>query len=131
MTGGAPTTGPSLVLTGAGQIAVRGPVTFATAGTLLEAGRPLFAGQPAMTVNLRQVTQVDSAGLALLLEWLRQARGERRTVRFDGVPDKLLAIARLSGVEGLLGPGYWSAGLSTGSSAGSSASPSSSSDSSR
>lgn len=104
-------TGPSLTSSGAGLIVVKGPVTFATAGTLLDTGRALFAGQPTVTVNLREVTNVDSAGLALLLEWLRQARAERRAVLFQGVPDKLLAIARLSGVEALLTDGYSPAGL--------------------
>ena len=99
-------TAPSLTVSDAGLIGVKGPVTFATAGTLLDAGRALFAGRPAVTVNLREVSDVDSAGLALLLEWLRQARAERRAVAFQGVPDKLLAIARLSGVEPLLIDGY-------------------------
>ena len=98
--------GPSLTSAGAGLIAVRGPVTFATAGALLDTGRTLFAAQRAVTVNLSEVSDVDSAGLALLLEWLRQARAERRAVVFQAVPDKLLAIARLSGVEELLTSGY-------------------------
>lgn len=97
---------PSLTAAGAGLIAVKGPVTFATAGALLAAGRTLFAQHPAVTVNLSEVADVDSAGLALLLEWLRQARAERRAVAFQAVPDKLLAIARLSGVEALLTDGY-------------------------
>ena len=101
---------PSLTSAGPGLIAVKGPVTFATAGTLLEAGRALLQGQAAVTVNLGEVSNVDSAGLALLLEWLRQARAERRTVVYQGVPEKLLAIARLSGVEALLTEGYSPAG---------------------
>ena len=104
--------GPSLTSAGAGLIAVQGPVTFATAGTLLAAGKALFTGQSAVTVNLHEVTNVDSAGLALLLEWLRQARAEGRTVTFQGIPDKLLAIARLSGVEALLTGGYSTDGSS-------------------
>ena len=130
--------GPSLTASGAGLIVVKGPVTFATAGTLLDTGRALFAGQPAVTVNLHEVTNVDSAGLALLLEWLRQARAERRAVHFQGVPDKLFAIARLSGVEALLTNGYSPGGSGPSTSSGpassdpaSAGSGSSSSDSSR
>lgn len=105
---------PSLVSAGPGLITVKGPVTFATAGVLLDSGRNLFAGQAAVTVNLREVTNVDSAGLALLLEWLRQARAERRAVTYQAIPDKLLAIARLSGVEALLKGGYSPVGSSSG-----------------
>ncbi|MBL8200671.1 MAG: STAS domain-containing protein [Chromatiales bacterium] len=87
---------------GPGVFAINGPVTFATAGALLDQGLARFAGQDAVTVNFADVTRVDSAGLALLLEWLRQARGDGRTLGFAALPDKLLAIARLSGVDGLL-----------------------------
>ncbi|MEQ1800332.1 MAG: STAS domain-containing protein [Gammaproteobacteria bacterium] len=114
---------PSLRSTGAGNFALTGPVTFATAGGLLDAGRAGFAGQTAVTVNLGDVTRVDSAGLALLLEWLREARTAGRTLRFAALPDKLLAIARLSGVDGLLSEDY--SGGGSPSSASSSASTSS------
>jgi len=107
--------GASVTSLGPGLIAVKGPVTFATAGILLEAGKALFAGQQAVTVNLQEVTNVDSACLALLLEWLRQARVEQRTVTLQGIPKKLLAIASLSGVEALLKGGY-SASVPSGSS---------------
>lgn len=109
---------PALVATGPGSFSVTGPVTFATAGALLEAGHGVFAGQGAITVNLGDVTRVDSAGLALLLEWLRLARLEQRAMRFVALPDKLLAIARLSGVDGLLTDGYPASGAAPGSSSG-------------
>jgi phospholipid transport system transporter-binding protein len=100
-------------------------VSFATAGPLLEASRGVFAGTDAVTVNLSGVTRVDSAGLALLLEWLRQARSERRAIQFTALPDKLLAIARLSGVDGLLQDGYPASSTSASSGSASSRSASS------
>lgn len=105
MTGPA-TTIPAIAATGPGAFSVTGPVTFATAGALLETGRVQFHGQARLTVNLQGVTGVDSAGLALLLEWLRVARADRRAMTFTALPEKLLAIARLSGVDGLLTAGY-------------------------
>lgn len=125
----------SLTETVPGAFAVAGPVTFATAGDLLEAGRARFAGQPAVVVNLKNVSRVDSAGLALLLEWLRRARAERQAMTFTDLPDKLLAIARLSGVDGLLTGDYSGAASESpplaSSSSASSSSASSSSASSR
>ncbi|MEZ5565813.1 MAG: STAS domain-containing protein [Gammaproteobacteria bacterium] len=88
-----------------GRIRVAGPVTFSTAAALLHAGRPLLANKPDVTIDLGETTAVDSAGLALLLEWLRQARLAKQKLRFVALPEKLLAIARLSGVEGLLTAG--------------------------
>ena len=81
---------PVLRSEGPGQLALSGPLVFST------------AGGSAISIDLGGVTRVDSAGLALLLEWLRWGWAEGRAVRFTALPEKLLAIARLSGVEDML-----------------------------
>lgn len=96
----------TLTATGEGQLAVAGPMVFATAADLLVASRKLLTGGAPITIDLGSVTDADSAGLAVLLEWLRWARAEGRPSRFTRLPDKLLAIARLSGVDGLVQQGY-------------------------
>ena len=83
MTGSQKPNAPALTSTGAGLVGVKGPVTFATAGELLDASRVVFKNQAAVTISLDEVTSVDSAGLALLLEWLRQGRADRRAVLFS------------------------------------------------
>ncbi|TFG86199.1 MAG: STAS domain-containing protein [Chromatiales bacterium] len=95
---------------GSGRVIVTGPVTFATAGDLLLASQPLFVGRNAVTVDLGAVTSVDSAGLALLLEWLRRARKAGCSVTYTGLPQKLVAIAKLSGVDAMLVTGPAPAG---------------------
>jgi len=96
---------PALSADGSGRVTLTGPVTFATVGDLLRSSQPLFAGQKSITVDLAAVTSVDSAGLALLLEWLRLARSDGRAVSYTGLPDKLVAIAKLSGVHAMLAAG--------------------------
>jgi phospholipid transport system transporter-binding protein len=93
---------PVLRSEGPGQFALDGRLVFSTASELLDVSRGLFAGSTAISIDLGGVTKVDSAGLALLLEWLRWGWAEGRTVRFTSLPEKLLAIARLSGVEDML-----------------------------
>ena len=95
-------TSPVLRAEGPGQLALSGPLVFSTASELLDVSRGLFAGCSAISIDLGGVTRVDSAGLALLLEWLRWGWAEGRSVRFTALPEKLLAIARLSGVEDML-----------------------------
>lgn len=97
-------TEPQLRAVGDGRFALQGPVTFATAGALLAAGNELFAAAPDATVDLSAVTRVDSAALALLLEWLRRAEHDGSTVRFQAIPDRLRSIARLTGVDVILEP---------------------------
>lgn len=50
-------------------------------------------------LDLKQVTNFDSAGLALLIEWIKFAQNRNIKLLFDNIPDQLMAIARLSGFE--------------------------------
>jgi phospholipid transport system transporter-binding protein len=87
---------------GNGRFKVTGPVVFATAGELLETSRELFAAATSLRVDLSGVTQVDSAALALLIEWSRQARQQQQSIRIEHAPEKLMAIARLTGTEDII-----------------------------
>jgi phospholipid transport system transporter-binding protein len=53
-----------------GSYAVRGELTFATVPGFLTGNGRLLAGGAAVTVDLAGVDRADSAGVALLVEWL-------------------------------------------------------------
>ena len=55
------------------------------------------------TVDLTGVTLVDSAGLALLLEWQSDARKRNSRLAFINAPSDLLRLAALSESTTLLG----------------------------
>jgi len=95
-------TNAELQVTDDGQVRITGPLGFATAGQLLESSSDMFAGHDSLLVDLSGVTSVDSAALALLIEWLRMAQQCKCTIRFAAVPEKLLAIAKLSGVDDII-----------------------------
>ena len=78
---------------------VEGDMTFDTVRTLLQESKGLFTAGSNVKLNLSEVQQADSAGLALLLEWIAQARKAGVEVSVDGVPDSLKAIARLCRME--------------------------------
>jgi phospholipid transport system transporter-binding protein len=59
-------------------------------------------GREQVTVDLRGVTRSDSAGLALLVEWLRESEIGGNTIKFVNVPAQLLSIARVCGLEDIL-----------------------------
>ncbi len=50
-------------------------------------------------IDLRDVSDVDSAGLAVLIEWLAQARARGTRLEFTNLPPALRSLAKLSGVE--------------------------------
>jgi phospholipid transport system transporter-binding protein len=86
-----------------GHFAVVGELGFETVGGLLASGTARFAGADAQfEVDLSGVTQGDSAGLALLIEWLKQATRAKKTVRFTRVPEQLRALAQISEIESFL-----------------------------
>ena len=80
---------------------VSGPVTLANAARLLEEGRQHLA-EGARTVDFGEVTEMDSALLALALAWLREARRAKRELAFANLPESLQTISRLYGVDTLL-----------------------------
>jgi anti-anti-sigma factor len=71
-----------------------------TVGQLWQKGQQLIKGQTAFTVDLADVSFCDSAGLALLIELLRDAKRHNQAIHYINVPKQLLAIAKVSGVEG-------------------------------
>jgi phospholipid transport system transporter-binding protein len=47
----------------------------------------------------------DSAGLAVLLDWLSAAKSAGRSLRYAHLPQELVALARISEVDELLARG--------------------------
>ncbi len=84
---------------------VTGLLHFTTVRTLLAAGVAAINDGKAESIDLGGVTGSDSAGLALLIEWLSVAKAAGRALRFDNIPAQLQQLARLSEVEELLVPG--------------------------
>jgi phospholipid transport system transporter-binding protein len=83
------------------RMTLSGPVTLANVAKLLDEGRQHLE-EGVRTVDLGEVTELDSAALALLLAWLREARAKQREVAFVNLPESLQTIARLYGVDGVL-----------------------------
>jgi phospholipid transport system transporter-binding protein len=76
-------------------------VTNANAGDLLLEGAAAIArGECAF--DLGAVAEVDTAAVALLLEWQRQATARGGRLSLARVPADIASLARLYGVDGLL-----------------------------
>lgn len=85
-------------------IEVTGPLTFETVPRVLADSAPWFASAPGdIRVDLGAVTRADSAGLALLVEWLRLAREAGRELRLANAPAQLRSIVRVNNLSAALG----------------------------
>lgn len=92
-----------LVATAADQFAVSGELSFATVTALLQQSRAVFADAAKLTIDLAGVTHADSAGLSLLLEWLRYGKHHDKPVQFHNMPAQLRSLAEISEVQPLFG----------------------------
>ncbi len=78
---------------------MQGPLTFSTVPAYLEqAARLSRAGE----LDLSGVTQMDSAGLSLLLELKRRAQLEGVVLGFTQVPTPVKRLADHFGISGIL-----------------------------
>jgi len=84
---------------------VSGALTFETVPDLYRNSSNWFDGTGELVLDLAQVGRADSAGLALLIEWLRRAQAANGTLRFANVPVPVQTLIRINGLQdALLGP---------------------------
>lgn len=95
-------TAPVIESAGPGRFRVSGTLDYASVGRLERLARPLLGAAPEAVVDLGGVRSANSAALALLLEWVDQARQARRRIRFTRVPAAVLEIAEVSNVADLI-----------------------------
>lgn len=79
-----------------------GNLTFDTVLALREQGRQFLIDHADVQFDLRGVTVCDSSGLALLIDWLRFSKQRGKVISFAHMPEQLLAIAKVSGVDTLV-----------------------------
>jgi phospholipid transport system transporter-binding protein len=96
---------------GDGRFALSGEMTFETAERILAASEDPFEEHTRIEVDLSGVTRADSAGLALLLEWITWANHTVREISFTDMPERILAIAQTTEVDDLLKRGERWAGF--------------------
>ncbi len=96
---------------GDGHFALSGEMSFETVDRILQFSERPFEKHTRLEVDLSGVTMTDSAGLALLLEWVTWANHTVREIRYSGMPERILAIAKTTEVDGLLTRGERWAGF--------------------
>lgn len=91
-----------------GGIAIIGELNHQTVPALLKSSGTLFDtgnGQRGdLDIDLTAVSRSDSAGVALLIEWLRRAKKSQRQIRFNNMPKQMHEIAKVTGVDKMLAP---------------------------
>jgi phospholipid transport system transporter-binding protein len=88
------------------RVQVKGSLVFATARAAREAGLAILeraqSSEP-LTVDCSGVGASDSAGLAVLVDLLANATKRGRAVQFFNLPAGIVAVAKISDVDSILG----------------------------
>ena len=82
-----------------GHFTVEGSLTFASIDKHTPKSFGYLKGIDSICIDLAQVEATDSAGLALMVEWIRISRLSRVRLRFKNIPEQILALAKLSGLD--------------------------------
>jgi len=69
-----------------GQFIIAGDLTFSSIGKETVKSMAFLSSAKEVSLDLSQVGQTDSAGLALMIEWVKYARGKRCHAVFKNIP---------------------------------------------
>ena len=85
-----------------GRLLLSGELDFTTVTRVNGEALKLLQDADSIRVDLQGIVRSDSAGLALLVEWMRAARRLGKPIQFLNIPHQMLAIARVSGLDEVL-----------------------------
>jgi len=87
-------------------IAVNGIIDFNNVVGAWQKGITMIGALENIKVNLKDLSQCDSSGLALFVEWVRTAKEQNKKIVFMNVPNFVQDISRVYGLDGVL-PVLW------------------------
>ncbi len=82
-----------------GHFSIKGNLTFANIDKDILKSFGFLNSAKVISIDLNQVHTTDSAGLALMIEWLKYCRKNAIELHFKNVPPQLNALAKLSGFD--------------------------------
>ena len=89
----------SIIDQGAGNFIIDGDLTFSTIDKQTVKAVAFLTSSKHITIDLGRVACTDSAGLALMIEWIKYTRHHRIQIAFKNIPEQLLNLAKLSGFD--------------------------------
>lgn len=83
-----------------GVFEVAGRLTFQTVPQFLTyTDKWLQGGAGKVSIDMHGVTLTDSAGLALMIEWLEMARAAKHEIVFTNIPEQMRDLIRVNGLQ--------------------------------
>lgn len=82
-----------------GKFFIKGELSFQSVPSLVD---KLNFSEAELVINLSEVSYSDSSGLALLVNWLREAKKCSVKICFEAIPQKMMALAKVSNLDKIL-----------------------------
>jgi phospholipid transport system transporter-binding protein len=89
----------SLVKQSDGNYSAEGELSFFSLNEKTIKSFDFLKSAPAVCIDLRQVSSADSAGLALIIEWIKHSILYDTKLSFKNIPQQLLTLAKLSNFD--------------------------------
>lgn len=80
-------------------ILLKGELGFSNVMSAYHESLPYLASCHEFKFDFSGVTDSDSAGLALIIEWIKLAKQMRKQIHFKSVSQDLMSIAKASGLD--------------------------------
>ena len=98
-------TAPVLTSSATDSAALSGDLTLHTVTALIADGERAIAAAPAQwTLDLSGVNRFSSAGVALLLNWMRVCVSQNKSLRLVNIPEDMRAIISVCDLEDVFAP---------------------------
>ena len=81
---------------------VSGDLNFATVVSLWVQSLTKLQSLADLTFDMAKVHTCNSAGLALMLEWVKYAKRANKKIQFKNIPANLASIIKVAGVNNIL-----------------------------
>jgi phospholipid transport system transporter-binding protein len=78
---------------------VSGELNFVTVVALWRESLAKLPAYAALVFDMGKVSDCNSAGLALMLEWLKYARRVNKKIKFNNIPANLASIIKVAGIN--------------------------------
>jgi phospholipid transport system transporter-binding protein len=82
--------------------ALAGPLTIANASVYVDAARAHWPQEGDAVIDFAGVTEADSAALALIFKWQRDAEKTGHKIHCLNIPANVITLAKLYGVDDLI-----------------------------
>ena len=85
------------------ELIISGDLLFAFVPAVLKECQSLLPKQTTWVINLSNINNSDSSGLAFLLAMMRYAKKSNHSIGFKQIPEQLIALAKIAGVSEFIG----------------------------